>query len=99
MPADDFIDVRLAYGKEGLSVRLPRDRTTVIQPTYVPGLPDQLGALQTALRNPMGTKPLRQLVQPGKPLPSPFAISQGQCQAGLYYPQFWRSLATYRATT
>jgi len=66
MPADDFVDVRLAYGKEGLSVRLPRDRTTVIQPTYVPGLPDQLGALQTALRNPMGTKPLRQLVQPGQ---------------------------------
>jgi len=38
----------------------------VIQPTYVPGLPDQLGALQAALRNPMGTKPLRQLVQPGQ---------------------------------
>jgi len=66
MPANDLIDVRLAYGREGLTVRLPRDRTTVIQPTYVPGLPDQLGALQAALRNPMGTKPLRQLVQPGQ---------------------------------
>lgn len=66
MPSDNNIDVRLAYGKDGLMVRLPRDRTTVIEPTYVPGLPDQEGALRTALRNPVGAKPLRQLAQSGQ---------------------------------
>ncbi|MCI0795542.1 MAG: nickel-dependent lactate racemase [Chloroflexi bacterium] len=66
MPRDDYLEVDLAYGRDGLKVRLPRGRTTLIEPTYVPGLPDQVGALQTALRNPLGAKPLRQLVQPGQ---------------------------------
>lgn len=56
--------VRLAYGRDGLEVDLPDDRTTVIEPTYVPGLPDAEGAIMTALRNPIGTSPLRQLVKP-----------------------------------
>ncbi len=54
--------VELAYGRGGLSVDLPDDRTTVIQPTFVPGLPDPEGALRTALRNPIGTPPLRRMV-------------------------------------
>ncbi len=56
--------VRLAYGRDGLEVELPDERTTVIEPTYVPGLPDADGAILTALRNPIGTLPLRQLVNP-----------------------------------
>ena len=56
--------VRLAYGRDGLEVELPDDRTTMIEPTYVPGLPDAEGAILTALRNPIGTPPLRQLVKP-----------------------------------
>ena len=54
--------VRLAYGHDGLEVELPSERTTVIEPTYVPGLPDAVGAILTALRNPLGTPPLRQVV-------------------------------------
>lgn len=54
--------VRLAYGHDGLEVDLPNERTTVIEPTYVPGLPDTEGAILTALRNPLGTLPLRQIV-------------------------------------
>ncbi len=56
--------VRLAYGREGLEVDLPAERTTVIEPTYVPGLPDAEGAILTALRNPIGAPPLRQVVKP-----------------------------------
>ena len=58
--------VRLAYGRNGLEVELPDDRTTVIEPTYVPGLPDAEGAIMTALRNPIGTPPLRQMVKPSQ---------------------------------
>ena len=56
--------VRLAYGREGLEVELPDERTTVIEPTFVPGLPDAKGAILTALRNPIGTPSLRQIVEP-----------------------------------
>ena len=58
--------VRLAYGRNGLEIELPDDRTTVIEPTFVPGLPDPDGAILTALRNPIGTSPLRRLVTPGQ---------------------------------
>ena len=55
--------VDLAYGRTGLKVEFPDDVTTVIEPTYVPGLPDQEGAIVTAIRNPIDCAPLRQLVQ------------------------------------
>ena len=60
------MDVRLAYGDGGLTVRLPDERTTVVAPQYLPGLPDPEGALRTAVRNPLGTRPLRQLVSGGQ---------------------------------
>ena len=55
--------VDLAYGRNGLSVDLPEDRTTVIEPTYVPGLPDEAGAVLGALRNPIDAPSLRQVVR------------------------------------
>ena len=55
--------VELAYGKTGLTVDLPDDRTTVIEPTYLPSLADPRGALIAALRNPIDTPPLRRLVK------------------------------------
>ena len=58
--------VDLAYGKTGLSVDLPDDRTTVIEPTYLPTLADVRGALVAALRNPIGRPPLRRLVKRGQ---------------------------------
>ena len=58
--------VKLAYGKTGLEVDLPDDRTTVVEPSYLPGLPDPTGAIRTAVRDPVGgTSPLRKLAQPG----------------------------------
>jgi nickel-dependent lactate racemase len=54
--------VKLAYGKEGLWVELPEHNVTVVEPRYVPGLADEWEALRQALRAPIGTRPLRELV-------------------------------------
>ena len=54
--------VNLAYGRSGLPVEFPDDRTTVIEPTYVDGLADQHGAVRRALEHPTNTAPLRNLV-------------------------------------
>ena len=58
--------VTLAYGRTGLPVEFPDDRTTVIEPTYLDGLPDQTGAVQEAVERPLGTAPLRDLVGAGQ---------------------------------
>ena len=56
--------VKLAYGREGLWVELPDDNVTLLEPRYVPGLPDEREALRAALCAPTGTPPLRDLVTP-----------------------------------
>ena len=58
------MQVELAYGKTGLTVEVPDERTTVIEPTYLPPLPDERGAILNALRNPVGATPLRRMVRP-----------------------------------
>jgi lactate racemase len=54
--------VRLAYGRAGLEVEFPARRTTLIEPRPVKGLPDENAALREALRRPLGSRPLRELV-------------------------------------
>ena len=56
--------IDLAYGKTGLTIDLPGDQTSIIEPQFIPGLPDELGAIKTALRNPIGTSPLRKSIEP-----------------------------------
>jgi len=56
--------VTLAYGKTGLAVNLPEDRVTLVEPEFIPGLPDERSAFIEALRRPIGTPPLRDLVKP-----------------------------------
>lgn len=58
--------VELAYGRNGLTVELPEDRTTVIEPSFTPGLADESGALSHALRHPIGTPGIGTLVSPEK---------------------------------
>ena len=58
------MEVELAYGKTGLTVELPDERTTVIEPSHLPSLPDERGALLNALRVPVGASPLRRMVRP-----------------------------------
>ncbi len=58
--------IDLAYGKEGLRVELPDHNLTIIEPRYIPGLVSEREALIKALRNPVGSPPLRELASPGK---------------------------------
>jgi nickel-dependent lactate racemase len=58
------MQVKLAYGRHGLGVALP-DLTDVIEPQFVPGLPDESAALRDALRHPIESPPLADLVKPG----------------------------------
>ncbi|SVC46232.1 uncharacterized protein METZ01_LOCUS299086, partial [marine metagenome] len=58
--------IELAYGKRGLTIDLPGDQTSIIEPQFIPGLPDELGAIRAALRNPIGTLPLRKSIEPGQ---------------------------------
>jgi len=54
------MNVELAYGKKGLRIDLSDDLdTTVIEPTFVPGVPDPHEAIRDALRYPQGSQPLR----------------------------------------
>ncbi len=56
--------IKLAYGKTGLWVNLPEGNVTVVQPEYVPGLPDESEAIRDALRSPIGAESLRAMVNP-----------------------------------
>jgi nickel-dependent lactate racemase len=55
--------LQLAYGRQGLEIDLPDD-VTVIEPRFVPGLPDERAAIQAALRAPIGAPPLADQVTP-----------------------------------
>ena len=66
MPADSLLDIDLAYGRRGLRISLPADRTTVVAPAHHPAAPDVPAALHGALREPVAGPPLRALVRPGQ---------------------------------
>ncbi|MBC8016166.1 MAG: nickel-dependent lactate racemase [Sporomusaceae bacterium] len=54
--------VILAYGKDNLSIQVP-DKAVIIEPRHLPGLPDEKQAVLTALRKPIGTPPLKEMVK------------------------------------
>jgi len=53
--------VELAYGSEGLMVKVP-DHATILRPRQVPGLPDEGVAIRAALRQPIGSPSLGSMV-------------------------------------
>jgi nickel-dependent lactate racemase len=55
--------VHLQYGREGLAVEVPGPGVRVIEPRFVPGLPDEAAAFREAVRRPFGGPPLRELVK------------------------------------
>ena len=56
--------VRLAYGRAGLEVDLPAG-AEVLEPRHVEGLAAEADAIRRALREPIGSPPLRDLVPAG----------------------------------
>ena len=60
------MNVNLAYGRNGLTVKLPDSaETTILNPRFVPGLEDETATMLDALRNPIESPPLRDLVSSG----------------------------------
>jgi hypothetical protein len=57
--------VQLAYGRTGLDVELPTERTTVVRPVHAPAAADPSAVLRTALRSPVAGPPLREAVPAG----------------------------------
>ncbi|MCF7687317.1 MAG: nickel-dependent lactate racemase [Cephaloticoccus sp.] len=56
------MNVQLQYGKTGLNLDLNGINATVLKPHFVPGLNDEADAFTTALRAPINSRPLRDLV-------------------------------------
>jgi nickel-dependent lactate racemase len=58
------VKVKLAYGKGELDLHLPDDlNVDIIQPQHVEPLADQADAAREALRDPIGSRPLRDTVK------------------------------------
>ncbi len=57
--------IHLQYGREGVDADIPGD-VTVLQPRFVAGLPDERAAFEDAVRHPLGTRPLAEIVRPGE---------------------------------
>jgi nickel-dependent lactate racemase len=58
--------VDLAYGRDGLAIELPAERTTVITPASQPAALNEAETLRRALRQPVSGPVLRTLVWPGQ---------------------------------
>lgn len=57
--------IKLAYGKTGMDIELGDGlNVTVVEPTFVPGLPNAQAAIARALEAPIDSPPLRDLVGP-----------------------------------
>lgn len=54
--------VKLAYGRSGMTVNMPDLRTTVIEPQFMPGLPDQALSVMHGLLHPIRSRPLSEMV-------------------------------------
>ena len=55
--------VHLAYGRGRLPVDLPDGRTTVVEPSHAAPLADERAAVLAALRRPVASAPLREIVR------------------------------------
>lgn len=56
--------MHLQYGRAGLDVEVPSRNVTVLSPRFVPGLPDEQESFQQAVRRPIDSPPLADLVGP-----------------------------------
>lgn len=60
------MQVELPYGKERIHVEIPAATVDSISPRFVPGLADEAAAFREAVRAPLRTAPLRELIRPGE---------------------------------
>jgi len=61
-----MVDVWLPYGRSEVCARIPaRNFLGTIDPKEKPGVPDQIGEVKRALREPLGTRRISEMVKPG----------------------------------
>ena len=56
------MQVQLQYGHHGLCVEIPSDNVHVIEPRFLPGLPDEAAEFQAAVRHPIAALLLKDLI-------------------------------------
>lgn len=56
--------IKLAYGRSGLEIDFPSYGVDIIEPRFVDGITDEPSAIRQALRNPIASLPLKQIVSP-----------------------------------
>jgi len=56
--------IKLQYGKHGLSIDLASKSVTLLAPKFLEGLPDEEGAFQAAVSQPIEALPLKELIGP-----------------------------------
>jgi lactate racemase len=54
--------VTLRYGHHDVTIELPAPRAAVVEPRLVDGLPDEAAAFRDAVRRPIASRPLRELI-------------------------------------
>ena len=57
------MNVHLQYGQTGLDLDLTGLNATVLTPQFIDGLTDEYAGFTNAVRNPINTRPLREIVQ------------------------------------
>ena len=55
--------VKLQYGTEGVELTVDAPNVTVVEPRYVKGVADEPAGFQNAVRDPIGTRPLKELIK------------------------------------
>lgn len=60
------MEIRLAYGKHGLTIRVPDDQAVVVSPVPVTAPDDEVQVVRDALAHPVSGPRLRDLVRPGQ---------------------------------
>jgi nickel-dependent lactate racemase len=56
------LETQLQYGRGELSVEIPSSDVTVLRAKHEEGLPDEAAGFREAVRDPIGTAPLREIV-------------------------------------
>ena len=85
--------VQLAYGKQGLEVDLPEEGVTIIEPHYLPGLPDEQAAIRQGLRAPIDSAPLADLVKPHQSVAITFPDVTRPCPTARMLPGLLEELS------
>jgi lactate racemase len=63
---DSPVTIRLAYGKTGIELAFPAERTTVVAPRHTAPAEDPFAAVRRAIRHPVAGPPLREVARRGK---------------------------------